>query len=189
MTSPNPQQASTLSAEAQRKRMRQIVSRMQHYVATYTDQAEFANYSDETFINDMLYGIGCALCGEYRMADGFSRFKERIAREIVVAQYEGVTEDWAKTLSDVAERLRLRAETARLASDIGCERFVQFTPEIAEHYASIIEFAATRAQQGEPSVEDWRQAIRETCHLVYNDSVWEELVAKVRELAKGRKPA
>lgn len=71
-----------LSAEARRNRMRKIVARIQGYVATYTDQAAYADYSDDTFVNDMLYGIGMAISDEYRHAGGFRRFKERIAREL-----------------------------------------------------------------------------------------------------------
>lgn len=61
----------------QRKRMREIVARMQRYWETYPEQPNFADYSDATFIQDALYGIGIAINPKlYEAADGFTRFTE-----------------------------------------------------------------------------------------------------------------
>lgn len=61
------------------QRMRRIVAAMQLYVSTYTEQASYQDYSDETFINDMLYGIGLALDRkEFYSGTGFDRFKKRL---------------------------------------------------------------------------------------------------------------
>ncbi|MGM1289590.1 hypothetical protein, partial [Escherichia coli] len=55
----------------QRKRMAAIVVEFQKYVATYSDQQCYQDYSDRTFIEDMLYGIGVAIDRErFRAADG-----------------------------------------------------------------------------------------------------------------------
>lgn len=57
-------------------RMREIVSRLQKYIATYSDQPDYDQYSDTTLIRDMLYGIGVSIDpNEYRCADGFEKFK------------------------------------------------------------------------------------------------------------------
>ena len=61
---------------AKRKRMVEIVRRFQQYVGTYTSQPEYADYPDETFINDMLYGLGIAIDPkDYYAASGFDKFK------------------------------------------------------------------------------------------------------------------
>lgn len=61
------------------KRMQKIVAAMELYVAGYTEQSSYLDYSDETFINDMLYGIGLALDRrEFGMGAGFDRFKKRL---------------------------------------------------------------------------------------------------------------
>ena len=60
----------------QQKRMRAIVARFQDYVRTYDRQKEYASYSDRTYIEDMLYGIGLSIDPDsYRGASGFDRFK------------------------------------------------------------------------------------------------------------------
>jgi hypothetical protein len=61
------------------KRMQKIVAAMQLYVSTYNDQSSYLDYSDETLINDMLYGIGLALDDkEFYSGTGFDRFKKRL---------------------------------------------------------------------------------------------------------------
>jgi len=75
--------------ERRRRLMRARVGSIQHYVATYSDQAHFEDYSDDTFINDMLYGIGLAMDGvEYAQGAGFEKFK-LVLRERLAQQKEG----------------------------------------------------------------------------------------------------
>jgi hypothetical protein len=63
------------------KRMEDIVRRFQKYVATYTDQEEYTSYFDETFVDDMLYGIGLALHPiKYKWASGYDRWKAELRR-------------------------------------------------------------------------------------------------------------
>jgi hypothetical protein len=51
------------------------------YVETY-DYTEFKY--NETFIKDMIYGIGLAIDGEnFEMADGYKRFEEFLLNEII----------------------------------------------------------------------------------------------------------
>lgn len=62
------------------RRMKKIVERMVDYVSTYDQQAGYQDYSDETFIQDMLYGISLSLDAEkYKFADGYRKFQETIA--------------------------------------------------------------------------------------------------------------
>ena len=52
-----------------------------NYVETY-DYTQFKY--NETFIKDMIYGIGLAIDGEnFKMADGYKRFEEFLLNEII----------------------------------------------------------------------------------------------------------
>lgn len=53
--------------------------KMAHYINTYDKQAGYEKYRLETFVDDMLYGIGLALNPiEYSGAQGFDKFKEHL---------------------------------------------------------------------------------------------------------------
>lgn len=57
------------------KRMKKMVAEFQKYVATYSNQMMYEDYSDATFINDMLYGIGITMNKkEYSYALGYDRW-------------------------------------------------------------------------------------------------------------------
>jgi hypothetical protein len=72
--------------EWRRERMRQAVAGFQLYVSTYSDQPGYQDYYDETFINDMLYGIGLAMQTgtptDYSGPGGFERFKQRLREHL-----------------------------------------------------------------------------------------------------------
>lgn len=67
-------------------RMRLMVSSFTNYVHTYSGQSGFETYSDKTFIDDMLYGIGLALQTgtptDYTGPGGYERFKERLREHL-----------------------------------------------------------------------------------------------------------
>lgn len=75
----------------EQKRMRAAVARFQKYVATYTNERYYDTYSEKTFVEDMLYGIGLALQElrptDYSGADGYERFKEYL-RGLLSARLE-----------------------------------------------------------------------------------------------------
>lgn len=63
------------------KRMRAVVARFQEYVRTYSDQAHYDQYRDDTFLDDMLYGIGIAMePKKWRSGTGFDAFKEKLRK-------------------------------------------------------------------------------------------------------------
>jgi hypothetical protein len=69
--------------------MREIVARFQSYVRTYDGQAAYSTYSDRTYIEDMLYGIGLSIDPElYRGASGFDRFKALLQEKHVPTQVQ-----------------------------------------------------------------------------------------------------
>ncbi len=61
------------------KRMELMVKYLQRYLETYDKQYGYQNYTDRTFINDILYGLGVALNPEnHQYADGFDRWKKEL---------------------------------------------------------------------------------------------------------------
>jgi hypothetical protein len=57
------------------ERIRSAVAYLKEFMATYDQQHGYADYSDETYIDDVLYGLGVSLSGEYQFAGGFRKFK------------------------------------------------------------------------------------------------------------------
>jgi disulfide oxidoreductase YuzD len=87
---------------AKRKRVRQIVAAFQKYVATYSDQAHYDEYTDRILIDDFLYGIGLALDPEqYRMADGYERFKAVLRVHLDPPEVSPETPSTASTSTEV----------------------------------------------------------------------------------------
>lgn len=70
----------------QQKRMRAVVAKMQSYVATYSEQAHFDIYTDKTFLDDMLYGIGISMqigtATDYTGPGGYERFKQALREHL-----------------------------------------------------------------------------------------------------------
>jgi hypothetical protein len=61
------------------ERMKLMVEYIQDYMRTYTQQYNYQEYTDETFIQDILYGLGVAINPQdHRWADGFDRWKETL---------------------------------------------------------------------------------------------------------------
>lgn len=57
------------------ERMRDAVASLQKYMATYDKQYGYLDYRDETYINDVLYGLGRSLDRRFEFAGGFAEFK------------------------------------------------------------------------------------------------------------------
>lgn len=65
------------------KRMKKAVERLQKYMETYDQQSKYLDYSEETFIDDVLYGLGVALDhDEYSFFFGFQKFKKRLVSHL-----------------------------------------------------------------------------------------------------------
>src|ERR1700735_1863634 len=86
--------AAKITASKRRARMRKIVEAFQVYVATYTDQPSYEDYSDKTFTEDMLYGIGLALNPEkFHSSSGYERFKSDVLPLFVPQANRGTVEN------------------------------------------------------------------------------------------------
>ena len=59
-----------------KKRMEKMVKKFQEYVASYSRQPLYKTYSDETFLNDMLYGIGVTFSNKFEFRDGLFYWKK-----------------------------------------------------------------------------------------------------------------
>lgn len=58
-------------------RMKKGVAFLKKYMQTYDKQFSYLDYSNETFILDILYGLGVALDEEkYSFAQGFKEFRK-----------------------------------------------------------------------------------------------------------------
>ena len=74
--------------EGRRKVVRRTIESLKEYINTYEDQKGYEDYSDTTIIDDMLYGLGVAMGdeheheNEYKYADGFDRFKDRLRKHL-----------------------------------------------------------------------------------------------------------
>ena len=56
--------------------MRKALGSLKEYVDTYDQQSDWERYRSETYVNDVLYGLGISISDEFRFAEGFDRFKE-----------------------------------------------------------------------------------------------------------------
>lgn len=62
--------------------MTEVVAIMQHYVATYDKQPGYENYFDDTYIEDILYGLGKSLDKKFEHANGYADFKKWLIKHI-----------------------------------------------------------------------------------------------------------
>lgn len=66
-----------------RRRVKKAIEYLKHYMDTYDSQYGYLDYTDETIIDDVLYGLGVAIGGhKYKFASGFASFKKRLAAHI-----------------------------------------------------------------------------------------------------------
>lgn len=63
----------------EQKRRHKALAFVKDYVRTYNKQVQWDRVSEDTFIKDMIYGIGVGLDAKaYSFADGFDRFQARL---------------------------------------------------------------------------------------------------------------
>lgn len=65
-----------------RERMKAAVAHLTSYMVTYTKQEFYEDYTDKTYIDDILYGLGISLGKEYTCADGFDKFKDVLRKHL-----------------------------------------------------------------------------------------------------------
>lgn len=79
-------------------RMKMIVEDFQNYVKTYSEQVAYQSYSDEVFLDDMLYGLGIAIGDEeFRYLNGYKHWKKILMNFLKTNKIESEIKDELKT--------------------------------------------------------------------------------------------
>lgn len=60
--------------------MEEVVEKLKVYVDTYENIPGYKEFTDETLIDDVLYGLGAALSDEYKFANGYEKFKKDLIK-------------------------------------------------------------------------------------------------------------
>lgn len=70
--------------EKRKELVRARVAAFQHYVATYSNQPGYQEYSDKTWIDDILYGLGICMkdATDYTGPGGYERFKQYLREHL-----------------------------------------------------------------------------------------------------------
>jgi hypothetical protein len=67
------------------QRVRKAIAYLKNYMDTYDQQVGYLDYSDDTIIRDVLYGLGVALGGnKHRFFDGFARWRAVLQKHLAV---------------------------------------------------------------------------------------------------------
>ena len=62
--------------------MKEVVASLHHYMETYDQQFGYEDYYDDTYIEDVLYGLGKSLDEKFENANGFLDFKKWLIKHI-----------------------------------------------------------------------------------------------------------
>jgi hypothetical protein len=69
--------------KASQKRVKEAIAFLKDYLNTYEDQTGYLDYTDDTIINDVLYGLGVALDKRaYSYAKGYRLFAARLREHL-----------------------------------------------------------------------------------------------------------
>jgi len=72
--------------------MEDIVEKFQGYMSTYHEQHGYGEYTDETFIEDILYGMGVSIDPKYQFANGLRDFKKVLLKHLKKSEEEDCVE-------------------------------------------------------------------------------------------------
>ena len=64
------------------RRMKKAVEYLQEYMRTYDQQEGYQDYRIETYIDDVVYGLGISISGRYRGASGFRDFEKFLLKHL-----------------------------------------------------------------------------------------------------------
>jgi hypothetical protein len=68
-------QARKKKLTSRQRRIQKAITYLRDYMVSYDKQYGCLDYSDETFIDDVLYGLGVALDKKYEFSTGFEMFR------------------------------------------------------------------------------------------------------------------
>lgn len=72
--------------------------RLQKYVRTYDNQVGYEKYRLETYLNDILYGLGASISDDFQFAPGFEKFKDFLVKFIVTGEVPEEFEEYIASL-------------------------------------------------------------------------------------------
>jgi len=65
------------------QRVKKIVKYLKEYINTYDNLGGYLDYSDETIIDDILYGLSVSLNRkEHSFHDGYNKFKKMLTKHL-----------------------------------------------------------------------------------------------------------
>ena len=83
---PAGEEVNKRDTEKRHKAMDRAVKQLQTYVGTYTEQAEYRDYSNRIFVDDILYGLGLSMQNlipsDFHGASGYERFKQYLREHL-----------------------------------------------------------------------------------------------------------
>lgn len=74
-----------MTKDERRQRRRVAWEYIHQYIETYPTQDGWEDYTDEIYIDDLLYGLGVSIDEDkYSYAEGFRKFKDRLRAHLGV---------------------------------------------------------------------------------------------------------
>lgn len=64
------------------KELAEIVVDLQRYISGYVKNEHFSDYSDETFLDDIIYGLGTAYSQKNEYAQGALKFRKELHKHL-----------------------------------------------------------------------------------------------------------
>jgi len=92
------------------KHVKHAIDYLVRFMATYSKQMGYLDYSDDTIIKDVIYGLGVALGGKQHMyASGFEKFRGRLSQILADVRITRKTGDtrWKDALREATKQYAL----------------------------------------------------------------------------------
>lgn len=97
------------------RKVKAMIKYLTHYMTTYDKQLGYLDYTNETIVDDVLYGLGVALDRKYKFAGGFDKFKKRLRRHLAIKSQKVYYQRLRRYLSVIKSQMQ---ETRKLCDVI-----------------------------------------------------------------------
>jgi len=72
-----------MADKKRKKDVERIVKSLKKFINTYDKQTHYQNYSNDTIIDDFLYGLGVAFDSEkHSFANGYKKWKQKLTAHL-----------------------------------------------------------------------------------------------------------
>ena len=68
--------------EAVKRSNYQIATKLREILSQYKKENDINEYTEQTVLDDLLYFVGEAISNEYKFAQGFDKFKQRLREHL-----------------------------------------------------------------------------------------------------------